>query len=314
MQSLAKSICFLILCAATVLVVLGGRFTTPARRSDRVAASPADALTTAADSSPAESPATALVDQVTLALKTVPLDQCAIEVEINAGIVILKGLVVTNEQKTLTEAMAARVPGILHVENQLRIQSPKLVERTNRDLATVVKDAIKYAIKGERLTGYEIDISVVNKSEVTLAGQVTKAEHRVLIEQAATLVSGIRRVENRLVVAGEPLTKRPLNSSNQSDTLDRFFFVKGTRAFKVSNQQMAEIVHHAIKEAFAERPEEDSSIEIMARQGGVRLEGSVRTAQMKAGAEEAARSVPGVVYVENLLTVTDREASDPSRR
>lgn len=309
MQSVAKSICFFILCAATLLAILGGRLTTPARRTDRAAAPPAAALTTKPDSSPAESPAVAPVDQVTLALKSAPLDHCAIEVEIVPGWVILQGHVVTDDQKALAEVTAARVPGVLHVENRLLVQSPKAIKRSSMELAEEVKNAIK----SKRLTSYEIDISV-GGSIVYLTGQVLTAEHRELVGEAALSVPGIKRVDNRLTIAGGDAPNQSRYLSSNLDISDHFALSKMRPQFQGRNQQLAELVHQAIATAFGEIRDEDSSTRITVLHGRVRLEGFVRNAQMKADAEVAASSVPGVVHVENLLSVAEINSPDPRDR
>jgi hypothetical protein len=77
-------------------------------------------------------------------------------------------------------------------------------------------------------------------------------------------------------------------------------------AQKVTNQELAGQVRQTIRAMLEERPESDHiDFGISVRRGEARLEGTVSSAELKVMAEEAALSVPGILRVQNLLSVRE---------
>ncbi len=78
----------------------------------------------------------ALSAHVSAALKNNPETshvRVSVEIEDNAqaGQLVLRGIVLHDDEKRLVEALAARVPGVRSVENQLSLMTPRFVPKAN---------------------------------------------------------------------------------------------------------------------------------------------------------------------------------------
>jgi osmotically-inducible protein OsmY len=117
-----------------------------------------------------------------------------IAVAVMGGEVHLNGTTVTYSHKLLAERAAAEVPGVVSVQNNLRVVAPpegddtELVRRIHLLLTaglTPVPGIFEVTVK---------------KGEAILSGKVPLYSNRIQAERLAYSVGGIRTVENRLKV------------------------------------------------------------------------------------------------------------------
>ncbi len=135
------------------------------------------------------------------------------------GVVTLKGVVPTQEEKDAAEQAARKVEGVVRVDNQLvvtpaaagtGVPSGKEVAEKAKDAASNIAQEVKTEagavvlvslIKTRLLAaGYPaIDVEV-SRGEATLKGEVATDKDRIAVEAIVGKVKGVKRVNNQLVV------------------------------------------------------------------------------------------------------------------
>jgi hyperosmotically inducible protein len=151
-----------------------------------------------------------------------------INVDVNEGVVTLKGSVIGHEEAARAVELAKNVAGVVRVENKLEVDTTitnadvekrlenneenmeKLREQNepNRDLGTVIDDAtitagvkMKFA-KDDVVRAYKIDVDT-RDGKVLLSGEVkSEVEAKRAIELAKS-VEGVTEVNSVLVVKPE---------------------------------------------------------------------------------------------------------------
>jgi osmotically-inducible protein OsmY len=127
------------------------------------------------------------------------LREAEVGVAVDRGIVALSGTLTSCEKRKAALAAAHRVPGVLDVVNELRVQLPG-TGRTNMDVARAVRDALHWDV----LVPDAQLRSTVSFGEVLLEGQVSVAQQRADAERAVRNVAGVTGVINHIEVS-EPL-------------------------------------------------------------------------------------------------------------
>ena len=130
-----------------------------------------------------------------------------------------------------------------------------------------------------RVDAREVTVQVEGP-HVTLTGAVDSVPEKRAARQDAESVPGVEGVTDRMTVKN---------------------FVK------LSDDELVAAVRNALRrDAYVD----DSSIEVYASGGEVRLDGTVATYHERKAAADVAWWTPGVINVENLLLVTDEEFVD----
>jgi osmotically-inducible protein OsmY len=117
-----------------------------------------------------------------------------ISVAVMEGRVHLNGTTATYARKLLSERSAAEVPGVVSVQNNLRVVAPS--EGNDAELERRVRLLLT---GGLTPVPGEFEVSVKDR-EVLLNGRVPLYSHRTQAERLALSVGGIRAVQNRLRV------------------------------------------------------------------------------------------------------------------
>jgi osmotically-inducible protein OsmY len=185
------------------------------------------------------------------------------------GVVTLTGWVESYAKKTAAERAAHRVRGVKAVANDIEVRLPSSAERTDADIAAEASRALAWQalVPAER-----IEVSV-SRGYVTLRGEVRWEYQRRAAERAVRRLAGVRGVINSIRV-------RPSVSPSPE---------------RLSKQIQDALVRNA--ETDAER------ISVEVRGDKAILRGTVRSWAEKDEAERVAWSAPGVVEVENQITV-----------
>jgi osmotically-inducible protein OsmY len=148
------------------------------------------------------------------------LDPYRIEVHTENDVVTLRGEVPSEEVKAAVERVAASVPDVRQVVNQIRVNAAlaeKASASTQRsvgesldDNAVLMKLKLAFSLNRE-LKGTDIDVRVYRR-DVTVAGRVSSAAQRDLAVAIARDTEGVESVKDEIQVGGSgpaPVAEAP---------------------------------------------------------------------------------------------------------
>lgn len=192
------------------------------------------------------------------------VDADAIGVAAQDHVVTLTGFTGSYASKLAAERAAKRVRGVRAVANDIQVRLR--LERTDADIAADAANALAL-----RPTLPESVQVVIHNGHVTLTGAVATLFQRVVAEKAVRHVRGIRSIANRIEV------------------------VPTATAIDV-RRGIARALHR-------DATLDSKAIEVAVDNNKVTLTGQVRTWQERDSAERAAMHAPGIVDVDNRITV-----------
>jgi len=196
------------------------------------------------------------------------IDATDIAVAVKNGVVTLSGFVRSYAQKFEAEQTAKRVNGVAAVANDIEVRLPVFNQRPDpeiaRDAVAEIQNNLPYSSDHVRV--------VVRDGWVTLEGSVEWNYQRERAEQVVRRVRGVKGVTNLIEL--QPRVP-PVE------------------------------VKHKIEEAFRRSAELDANRITVETEGGVvTLRGTVRSWAERQEAERVAWATPGIVRVNNLITIS----------
>jgi osmotically-inducible protein OsmY len=191
-----------------------------------------------------------------------------IGVQVNDGIVTLRGEVRSLQEYTAAADAAHRVAGVLDVANDLEVVVRGPESRTDLELARAVRNALEWdsVVPDDRIT------STVSFGHVTLEGQVDVWTQREDAERAVRCLAGVCKVTNNIGVFPPHVVEHD--------------------------------IERAIRGALERQARREADRLTIAVDGGhVKLSGSVRSWREREAVLGAARGTRGVRSIESHLSI-----------
>ena len=201
------------------------------------------------------------------------VQEAAVGVEVNAGIVTLTGTVNSWTARLAAQEAAHRVSTVLDVANDIHVKLSASYKRNDTDIAKAVRTALEWDV----LVPHDRIRTTVSNGVVTLEGKVDFWSQYDDVARSVRNHAGVREVKNLITV--EPSLPR------------------------VSPQG----VRGAIEQALERHAEHAANhVQIAVTDGKVILSGSVPSWAERSAVEGAVRGTPGVWKVENHLRIQAR--------
>lgn len=123
-----------------------------------------------------------------------------VDVDTENGVVTLRGVVATDEERQEAVQLAVDTRGVVRVINQIELGDPTPEEKLSDTwIATKIKTKLTV---DPQVNPFDIDVDV-NRGVVTLSGIVRSKEQRAEAEKLARSTRGVERVDNLLTVKGD---------------------------------------------------------------------------------------------------------------
>lgn len=144
------------------------------------------------------------------------VDETEVGVQVRNGIVTLTGAIGAFAKKLAAIDAAHRVHGVLDVVDDLKVKIPTAWERTDQDIASAVRSALKWdvLVPDERIT------STVANGIVTLQGAVENWMQRFNAERCVQRLTGVRSVINHIGVTAPSIDPAKIKREIE-DALER---------------------------------------------------------------------------------------------
>ena len=192
-----------------------------------------------------------------------------IAVSVRDGVVTLAGFADSFADKWRAERVASRVKGVRAIANDVEVRLPSTSERPDPEIARAAVNALEWNI----LVPHDRLKVTVEKGWVTLEGEVDYYYQAEEAERSVRHLTGVKGATNLITVRSQPTPS-------------------------------VEEVKRRIKEALQRGAEFDADrIGVEVQGHKVLLNGTVRSYAELRDAERAARNAPGIIDVENHLTV-----------
>jgi osmotically-inducible protein OsmY len=209
-----------------------------------------------------------LANEVKRELEWEPMvDAAAIGVDVKGGAVTLSGFVRSYSERRAAVRAAERVYGMQTVADEIDVR----VSRFERDDDTSISQALQHRFESSIVIPKSVKAEL-RDGYVTLRGGVGSYHQRREAERAVRDVSGVKGVLNEIAVAPQVTTEEVEDS----------LFSALTRSAGLDGR----------------------TIWVTVDDGTVRLYGHVRSSHERLVAQSAAATAPGVVLVDNQITVT----------
>jgi osmotically-inducible protein OsmY len=198
------------------------------------------------------------------------VDATDIAVAVKNGVVTLTGFVRSYAHKLAAERATKRVAGVVGLANDIEVRLPGADARPDPEIAREIAAELKLWLpySAEHIK------AVVKNGWVTLEGEVEWNHQRDHAERAVRWIKGVNGVSNLIRL-------KPRATPSPTE------------------------IKHKIEEAFRRSALVDANrVTVEASGGEVMLRGTVRSWAERQEAERAAWAAPGVIRVDNRVTVS----------
>jgi osmotically-inducible protein OsmY len=194
-------------------------------------------------------------------------DNRGIVVAVKDGVVTLAGYVSSYADKWAAEKATKSVAGVRALANDIEVKLGTAAERPDKDIAEAAANALKSNVS---VPASDIK-AIVNSGWVTLEGKVTAWYQKNAAENAVRSLWGVKGISNNIEL------KPQVKAADVKSKIQQVFH------------------RHATLDA--------NRVNVAVSNGSVTLTGEVRDWHEHDEAAQAAWSAPGVVRVQNLLSV-----------
>lgn len=194
------------------------------------------------------------------------------------GKVVLTGTVSESSHKTLAENTVEKLPGVKSVDNQLTFKGDLPEEHSDSWIALKVKTVLLFH-RNVSTSKTEVD---VKDGVVTLRGTALNTAQRELTGEYAKDVDHVKEVKNEMTIAEKPVKTDETFSDKVDDA-------------SITAQVKLTLMSHRSTSALK------TGVETV--DGSVTLTGEAKNSAEKSLVTKLVSDVPGVVYVNNRMTV-----------
>ena len=124
----------------------------------------------------------------------------SIKTESKNGAVTLTGTVSDASHKSLAENTVESLPGVISVDNRLKVKGESPAEHSDGWIATKVKSALLFH-RNVRATKTDVNVT---DGVVTLSGEASSQAQKELTTEYAKDVEGVKEVKNEMTIAKTP--------------------------------------------------------------------------------------------------------------
>lgn len=206
-----------------------------------------------------------------------------VKIDVDDGVVTLTGKVNSDEQRRIAEDTVADLPGVVRVDNKLKIEGAK----AGSDEWIALKIRSRLLVKSNvSLTDTKVD---VKNGVVTLNGTASTSAQKELTEAYVKDIDGVRSVQNNIVVMDKPSSvgrDMPTGRDTLGDKIDDS---------SITAQVKYELFSHKSTSALKTK--------VNTNNGHVVISGDAASDAEKDLVTKLARSVRGVESVDNNMTV-----------
>ncbi|MGZ8842816.1 MAG: BON domain-containing protein [Pyrinomonadaceae bacterium] len=135
-----------------------------------------------------------------------------LSVNVTEAVATLTGSVSSYAKKIAAQEAAHRVPGVLDVANDIRVEPVDLFARTDTEIASAVRNALEW----DALVPNELVTSTVSDGWVTLEGDVEYWREREDAERAIMRLAGVVGVVNKITIRKRPVDPKELREQIES--------------------------------------------------------------------------------------------------
>jgi osmotically-inducible protein OsmY len=212
-----------------------------------------------------------------------------IHVKSKDGVVTLKGTVDNESDRALAADTVSSLPGVVSVDNELRVRGAQMDERSDGWLTFKVKSELAFH-KNVSLTDTKVD---VHDGVVTLSGKAHSQAQKDLTGELTKEVEGVKTVDNQLVVVnntpGAPIVESA-GANNSGETVGQ----------KIDDASITAQVKGAL---LSHNSTSAVNTKVQTQDGVVTVSGVAKNAAEKDLVSKLVSDINGVRSVNNEMTV-----------
>jgi len=193
------------------------------------------------------------------------------------GVVVLTGTVANPSHRSLAEDTVNGLPGVVQVDDQLRVKAGGPAEHSDGWISFKVKSALVFH---RNVRAGKTEVNVVD-GVVTLTGEANSAAQKELTTEYARDVEGVKEVKNLMTV---------VNPAHPPETLGE----------KVDDASITAVVKSTL---MAHRSTSALRTKVHTVEGVVTLTGTAKNAAEKDLVTKLVSDVNGVLRVDNRMTI-----------
>ena len=206
------------------------------------------------------------------------LAEDSIKTDSKNGAVTLTGTVASSSHKSLAEDTVESLPGVVSVDNQLKVKGESPAEHSDGWIGTKVKTTLVFH-RNVRATKTDVN---VKDGIVTLTGEATSLAQKELTTEYAQDVEGVKSVKNEMTVAKTPAKTDETIGEKIDDA-------------SITAQVKSSLVSHRSTSAIKTK--------VKTTDGVVTISGMAKNAAEKSLVTKLATDINGVTSVINNMTI-----------